>query len=176
MGAASSPNPAARKDGAAAARQCLAFLLGAETFAIEIRSIKEVVQYGNLTPVPLMPAFIRGVLNLRGVVVPVLDLGVRFGREPTAVTQRTCVVILELDQGGGPVVLGVLVDHVKAVLDIAEADIEPAPSFGSTLRADFIAGIGKADGAFVILLDVDHVLAVEELAALTATAEREPGP
>lgn len=148
--------------------QYLAFSLGGETFAMDIRSIKEVIQFTALTEVPLMPDFIRGVINLRGAVVPVIDLSIRFGRSLTEVTRRTCIVILETASGEDSSVLGAMVDNVSEVLDISEQDIEPAPAFGSNLRSEFIAGVGKLNGTFVILLDVNRVLSVEEMAALTA--------
>ncbi|MGA2082989.1 MAG: chemotaxis protein CheW [Holophaga sp.] len=147
-------------------QQYLAFSVGGETFAMDIRAIREVIQFGGITEVPLMPVFIRGVINLRGSVVPVIDLCVRFGRQPTGVAQRTCIVILELTQGDGSAELGVMVDNVSEVLSIAPSEIEPAPAFGSDLRTEFIAGVAKVGDRFVILLDVDHVLSVEELAAL----------
>ena len=150
--------------------QYLAFSLGGETFAMDIRSILEVIQFVGLTEVPLMPPFIRGVINLRGAVVPVIDLGTRFGRAVTEVGRRTCVVILEVAQGEDAAVLGVLVDTVSEVMEIAESEIEPAPAFGSDLRSDFIAGVGKVGGNFVILLDVNHVLSVDEMGALTSHA------
>jgi purine-binding chemotaxis protein CheW len=153
--------------------QYLAFVLGGEPFAMEIRSIKEVIQYGSLTEVPLMPDFIRGVINLRGAVVPVIDLSVRFGRAPTEVARRTCIVILEVDYAGDLVELGIIVDNVSEVLEIGPSDIEPAPSFGSTLRSEFLAGVGKVGGKFVILLDVNHVLAIDEMATLGAGLGRE---
>ncbi len=148
--------------------QYLAFLLGGERFAINIRSVKEVIQYGDLTEVPLMPDFIRGVINLRGAVVPVIDLSVRFGRALTETTRRTCVVILEVPHGGEAVELGVVVDNVSEVLEIGASDIEPAPSFGSSIRSDFLAGVGRVGNAFVIVLDVNHVLSIEEMVALGA--------
>lgn len=147
--------------------QYLAFSLGGETFAMDIRSVKEVIQYTDLTEVPLMPPFIRGVINLRGAVVPVIDLSIRFDRPLTEVTRRTCIVILEIVQDEEVSVLGIMVDNVSEVLDIGERDIEPAPSFGSHLRSEFIAGVGKVNGRFVILLNVNRVLSVEEMAALT---------
>jgi len=146
--------------------QYLAFSLGGETFAMDIRSIREVIQFGNLTEVPLMPPFIRGVINLRGAVVPVIDLCVRFGRAATPVAHRTCIVILELAQGEASAELGVIVDNVSEVLSIGASEIEPAPAFGSDLRAEFIAGVARVRERFVILLEVNRVLAVEELAAL----------
>jgi purine-binding chemotaxis protein CheW len=148
--------------------QYLAFSLGGETFAMDIRSIKEVIQFAGLTEVPLMPAFIRGVINLRGSVVPVIDLSVRFGRPPTEIGRRTCIVILEVTQSEETAVLGILVDNVSEVLEIGESEIEQAPAFGSSLRSDFIAGVGKVNSRFVILLAVDRVLSVDEMATLTA--------
>ena len=153
--------------------QYLAFTLQGETFAMDIRSIHEVIQFSGLTEVPLMPAFLRGVINLRGAVVPVIDLSVRFGRALTEAARRTCVVILEVAQGDKTVVLGILVDHVNEVLEIGASEIEPAPAFGSNLRSDFIAGVGKVNGKFVILLDVGHVLSVEEMASLAAGDDME---
>ena len=144
----------------------LAFTLGGETFAMDIRSIREVIQFGGITEVPLMPPFIRGVINLRGSVVPVIDLFVRFGRPACAVAHRTCIVILELAQGDSTAELGVMVDNVSEVLSIAASEVEPAPAFGSDIRADFIAGVATVGDRFVILLDVNHVLSVEEMAAL----------
>jgi purine-binding chemotaxis protein CheW len=147
-------------------QQYLTFVLGSETFAIGILAIKEIIEYANLTAVPMMPPYVRGVINLRGAVVPVLDLSVRFGKEASPVTKRTCIVIIEIDAGGVRHDVGVVVDAVNAVLDISASDIEPPPSFGARIRTDFIQGMGKVNGKFVILLDVNRVLASEELAAL----------
>ncbi len=150
--------------------QYLTFMLGGETFAIGILAIKEIIGYGGVTEVPMMPACIRGVINLRGAVVPVMDLAVRFGRAPTVAGRRTCNVIVELEVDGEQQVVGVMVDAVNAVLDIGAADIEKAPSFGANIRSDFIEGMGKVNGKFVILLDVDKVLAAEGVAELAAPA------
>lgn len=150
----------------AAARQYLTFRVGGETFAMAIAAIKEIVQYREPTDVPLMPAFLRGVINLRGRVVPVIDLGVRFGRGSTETTGRNCIVILEAQHEGEPHDIGVMVDMVKAVLHIPQADIEPAPSFGARLRADFISGMAKLGDELAIVLDVEKVLSVDELSAL----------
>lgn len=141
----------------------LTFSLGAEVLAMEIRIIKEILQYGALTEVPLTPPSIRGVINLRGAVVPVIDLALRFGRSITVADRRTCIVILETEEEGASTVMGVVVDHVSEVLEIADEDIDPAPAFGSTLRADFIRGVGKVGGRFVILLNIERVLSAEEL-------------
>jgi purine-binding chemotaxis protein CheW len=152
--------PAERK------KQFLAFGLGGEAFAMEISFVKEVIQYGELTEVPLMPPFIRGVINLRGAMVPVIDLSVRFGRALTAIARRSCVIILEVPRPEGSVVVGVIVESVSEVLEIAASDIEPAPAFGGDLRSEFLSGVGKIADRFVILLDVNHVLSSDELSAL----------
>ncbi len=146
--------------------QYLTFMLSGEVFAIGILRIKEIIEYGNLTEVPRMPEFIRGVINLRGAVVPVIDLGSRFGKQASSVSRRTCIVIIEVEHEGEQQVVGVMVDAVNEVLDIAPAEIEPAPSFGAKIRADFIRGMGKVDGKFVIILNVDHVLSLDEMSSL----------
>ena len=147
-------------------RQYLTFMLGGEIFAIGILSIKEIIEYGQLTEVPRMPDFIRGVINLRGAVVPVIDLGSRFGKQASAVSRRTCIVIIEVIHEEEQHVVGVMVDAVNEVLDIAPGEIEPAPSFGAKIRADFIQGMGKVEGKFVIILNVDHVLSLDEMSNL----------
>ena len=146
--------------------QYLTFMLSGEVFAIGILSIKEIIEYGNLTEVPRMPEFIRGVINLRGAVVPVIDLGARFGKQATAISRRTCIVIIEVQHEDEQQVVGVMVDAVNEVLDISPSEIEPAPSFGAKIRADFIRGMGKVDGKFVIILNVDHVLSLGEMSGL----------
>jgi purine-binding chemotaxis protein CheW len=153
------------------ARQYLTFMLGGETFGIGILCIKEIIEYTGLTEVPMMPPSIRGVINLRGAVVPVLDLAVRFGKQPSDVTKKTCVVIVEIRTDDQRHVMGVVVDAVNAVLKIAENEIEPPPSFGAKIRADFIEGMGKVNGKFVILLNVGQVLSSEELGALSQAAQ-----
>jgi len=148
-------------------QQYLTFMLGGEVFAMGILSIKEIIEYGQLTEVPRMPGFIRGVINLRGAVVPVIDLGARFGKQPTKIARRTCIVIIEVASGDGEQQdVGVMVDAVNEVLEIPGSDIEPAPSFGSNIRADFINGMGKVNDRFVIILDVNHVLSLEEMSTL----------
>jgi purine-binding chemotaxis protein CheW len=153
------------------ADQYLTFLLGGEMYAIGILRIKEIIEYGHLTTVPMMPTFIRGVINLRGAVVPVVDLSARFGRQASQVTRRSCIVIIEASAGEETQDVGVVVDSVSEVLEIPATEIEPAPSFGARIRADFIQGMGKIDGKFVILLDVDKVLSVDEMAMLSAAAD-----
>ncbi len=152
-------------------QQYLTFKVTGELFGIAIASIKEIIEYRAPTDVPMMPGYMRGIINLRGRVVPVIDLAVRFGRARTEETRRTCIVILEVEQQGERHDIGVVVDAVIAVLEIADADIEPAPSFGAKLRTDFISGMGKVEEKFVILLDIGKVLSVEELSLLAAAGE-----
>ena len=147
---------------AALPSQFLTFMLGEEQFAVGILHIKEIIEYGSLATVPMMPACVRGVINLRGAVVPVMDLSARFGRPPSVIGKRSCIVIVEAG-GEEKQVLGMLVDAVNAVVEIAAADIEPPPSFGTRIRPDFIAGMGKHSGRFVILLDIERVLSSEEI-------------
>lgn len=147
-------------------RQFLTFLVGSESFAMPIGSIREIIEFGGLTEVPLMPSFLRGVINLRGSVVPVIDLSVRFGRAPTVVAKRTCIIIMELVQDEQQLLLGVMVDAVSAVLSIDASSIEPRPSFGSGIRADFIEGMIGINERFVVVLDVQKALSVDELSSL----------
>lgn len=151
--------------------QFLTFTLAKEMFAIGILNIKEILEYGQVTAVPMMPEFIRGVINLRGAVVPVVDLRARFGRTQSDITKRTCIVIIEVTAEGARQDIGVVVDTVSEVLEIPAGEIEPPPAFGAKIRADFIAGMGKVNGNFVIILDVDKVLSVDELAMVTQVGE-----
>lgn len=144
-------------------QQYLTFMLKGEVFAIGILVIKEIIEYGQLTEVPRMPGFVRGVINLRGAVVPVVDLAARFGKDSTVIGRRTCIVIIEVVNGEDTQVIGVMVDAVNAVLEIPPGDIEAAPNFGAKIRADFIQGMGKVEGKFVIMLNVDKVLSADEL-------------
>lgn len=150
------------------AKQYLTFMLGGEMFSLNILRIKEIIWYANMTEVPMMPACIRGVINLRGAVVPVMDLSARFGKPSTPVTKSSCIVILEIGASseGESQNMGVVVDAVQAVLEIPASDIEPAPTFGAKIRSDFIEGIAKVNGKFVILLNINHVLSPQEIATM----------
>ncbi len=154
------------------AKQYLTFMLGGEMFSISILSIKEIIWYANLTEVPMMPACIRGVINLRGAVVPVMDLSNRFGKPSTPVVKSTCIVIIEVPTAveGEHQNMGVVVDSVQAVLEIPTSEIEPSPSFGAKIRPDFIEGIAKVNGKFVILLNVNRVLSTEEISQMGQVA------
>jgi purine-binding chemotaxis protein CheW len=161
----------ALKNENAGTQQYLTFLLGGEMFAVAILNVKEIIEFGSLTSIPMMPSFIRGVINLRGAVVPVIDLSCRFGNQPSAVARRTCIVIIELQEGDQKHDIGVMVDAVSEVLEISQAEIEPAPAFGARIRADFINGMGKINGKFVIILSVAKVLSTEEISMLTQMSE-----
>ena len=150
------------------ASQYLTFALGGEMFAVGILNVKEIIEYGDLTPIPLMPSFIRGVINLRDCVVPVIDLAARFGGAPSTPGRRSCIVIVEVTGADGVRRdIGVLVDAVSEVLDIPPAEIEPPPSFGARIRADFIFGMGKVGGKFVVILEIDQLLSVDEIAQIS---------
>ncbi|GAB2181953.1 chemotaxis protein CheW [Denitratisoma sp. agr-D3] len=149
------------------ASQYLTFSLSGEMYAVGILNVKEIIEYGSLTEIPMMPAFIRGVINLRGAVVPVIDLAARFGGSQTQIGRRTCIIILELRDVDLRQDIGIVVDAVSEVIDIPAGEIEPPPSFGAKIRADFIDGMGKVAGKFVIILNIQQVLSVEEMAMLS---------
>jgi purine-binding chemotaxis protein CheW len=146
--------------------QYLTFTLGDEVFAMDIRTVREIIQYGPMTTVPLMPDFVRGVINLRGAVVPVIDLQARFGRPAAKVGKKTCIVIFDAMREGERVELGLLVDAVSEVIEISPAQIEPPPNFGTSVRRDFIRGMGKVASRFVIILEPDKAFDVEDMARL----------
>ncbi len=146
--------------------QYLTFSLGDEVFAMDIRSVREIIQYGSLTVVPLMPAFVRGVINLRGAVVPVIDLQSRFGRNVAQVGKKTCVIIFDVGPEGDKVELGLLVDAVSEVIDIATSQIEPPPQFGTTIAREFILGLGKVGTDFIVILEPERALNIDDMAAL----------
>lgn len=160
---------AARPEGGVG-RQYLVFTLNGESFAIDILQIREIIEFGELTSVPMTPPTVRGVINLRGAVVPVIDLSARFGRGSACAGRRSCIVIAEVETEAGRQTLGVMVDGVSEVLEIPAADVEPAPAFGARIRTDFIAGMARVEGRFVILLEVGRVLCVHELAELGTLA------
>ncbi|WAJ37144.1 chemotaxis protein CheW [Pseudomonas sp. GOM7] len=160
-----------------AAGQYLTFTLAQELFAVDIHAVREIIEYGQLTSVPMMPPSILGVINLRGAVVPVIDLGLRFGGQATLIGPRTCIVILEITTAEGLRVIGMVVDAVNEVLELGSEQIEPAPSFGKRIRADFIRGMGKLNERLVVLLEVGKVLSDDEIALLDqAGAPADPTP
>jgi len=145
---------------------CVTFILGKEIFAIDIHHIREIIEYDEIAPVPMMPVFVRGIINLRGSVVPVIDLSIRFGRQMTELKSSTCIAILSIQSKEDYSTIGILLDGVREVIEIPLASIDPAPSFGTSLRNDFIKGVTTVGGRFVILLDVQQALSVKELTIL----------
>lgn len=155
--------------------QYLSFQLAGEEYAFGIMRVREILEYDTITRVPNAPAAIRGVINLRGSVVPVVDLTVRFGLAPTAITKRTCIVIVEAMVDGRELVMGILADAVSQVLDLAGDAIEPPPAFGSRVRVEHLVGMGKLDAQrFVLILDIDRLLGdLDVAAAATLPTEQE---
>ena len=151
--------------------QCLTFWLGEGVYAMDIVTVREIIQHGSMTVVPLMPAFVRGVINLRGAVVPVIDLQSRLGKGAAQVGKKTCVVIFDAMRDGERVELGLMVDAVSEVIDIASDQIEPPPQFGSAVKREFIKGMGKVEGGFIVILDPDRALNIEEMADLVVQAQ-----
>lgn len=158
----------------------LTFVLGGEVYALPILDITEIIEFRNLTVVPMMPEFLRGVINLRGRVVPVVDMAARFSRGRTDVARRTSIIILEAaggEDGEAAQDMGIMVDAVNKVVHLGAEDIEPPPAFGAGIRADFISGMAKYDGQFIIVLDVSRVLSVEEMVLLgKAATAADPRP
>lgn len=147
-------------------KQFLTFRIGNEHYGLELSQTREIIEYSGITEVPLMPNFLRGVINLRGEVVPVIDLAVRLGRKPIEVQRRTCIIVVELTNNDQHHVLGLLADAVSEVIEMDEENIEDAPSFGANIRAEFIQGIAKQGEEFVVLLDANNALSIRELAHL----------
>jgi len=143
--------------------QYLTFGLGEEEFALEITKVREVMDYTAITKVPRMPEFLSGVINLRGNVVPVIDLRLKLGMSATKKTADTCIVIMEIEVDGELIDMGALADSVQEVIDLDPAQIEPPPRLGTKLNTEFIQGMGKRDDKFLIILNIDKVLAVDEL-------------
>ena len=152
--------------------QYLTFQLAGEEFAFGILRVKEILEYDTITRVPNAPVTVRGVINLRGSVVPVVDLGLLFGLPATAVTKRSCIVIVEARVDEQDLVMGVLADAVSQVMDLAPDAIEPPPAFGSRVRVEYLVGMGKVDARkFVLILDIDRLLGD---VAMPATAAAVP--
>ena len=142
--------------------QYLSFSLAGGEYGIEILNVKEILQYEDITRVPSTPAWMRGVINVRGSVVPVIDLAVKFGFAETPVTKRTCILVFETNIDGIPTVLGLMTDSVTAVIELAPADIEETPSFDTRVSVEYLLGMGKVGKGFVLLLDLAKVLSADE--------------
>jgi purine-binding chemotaxis protein CheW len=146
----------------------LTFALAQEEYGIGILRIKEIIGMMPVTAVPQTPAYIRGIINLRGKVIPVTDLRLKFGLEAKEETDRTCIIVVEINDDSRPLIMGLVVDAVSEVANIKGEDIEKTPDFGVRLQSDYIQGMAKSDGRVKVLLDIDRVLAVDQLAAITA--------
>jgi purine-binding chemotaxis protein CheW len=146
------------------AGQYLTFKLGEEVFALDIAKVREVLDFTTVTKVPQTPDFMLGVINLRGSVVPVVDMRLKFGLSGMEKTVNTCIIIVEVEMDGEVVVLGALVDSVQEVIELETTQIEPPPRIGARLKTKFIKGMGKRDGYFIIILDIDRVFTTDELA------------
>ena len=152
----------------------LTFELEAEEYGVEILKVREIFGYTDVTPVPQTPDFVKGVINLRGQVIPVIDLRIKFGMAEGEITNETCIIVVEValeEAAGGVVEMGIIVDRVQEVLDIPESNIDPAPSFGADIKTEYIQGMGKVDDQVKILLDIDEVLSEEELVSLDQIRE-----
>lgn len=146
--------------------QYLTFLVGDETFGVSILDIKEIIEIVNVTRVPLTPDYIHGVINLRGNVVPVIDLSARLRHKPTQISKLSCIVLVAVQVAETSQLIGMLVDEVREILEIPPANIQPAPDFGTDIRTDFIQAMARIDDAFIILLAIGRVLSLEELSQL----------
>jgi purine-binding chemotaxis protein CheW len=148
----------------------LTFALGQEEYGLEILKVREIIGYMEITAVPQTPHYVKGVINLRGQVIPVIDLRAKFGMETTERTEETCIIVVEISQGDRNFSTGIVVDHVQEVLDIAGEDIEESPQFGSAVNTDFILGMGKIGDTVKILLDIDKVLAGDDFGSFGGSA------
>ena len=157
----------------AANQQFLSFALGDEVFAVNVLQVKEILDVINITRVPQMPDYLLGVINLRGSVVPVVDLRCKFGMEKRTLNQESCIVVLEVDFDGERVIIGALTDAVREVLDLAADQIEPPPRMGMKLRSEFIRGMGKQGETFIIILDIDKIFSSDELCVMQEAESRE---
>ena len=144
-------------------RQYLTFKLKDEVFGVDVAQVREILDFIKITRVPQTPDFMCGVINLRGNVVPVVDMRLKFGLEKTETTVNTCIIVVEVNLDGENTVLGALVDSVQEVFELDPKDIEPAPRIGTKLKTDFIKGMGKREDAFIIILNIDNVFSSEEL-------------
>jgi purine-binding chemotaxis protein CheW len=149
--------------------QYLSFKLGNEVFAIDVAQVREVLDLTTITEVPRTPEFMAGVINLRGSVVPVVDLRLCFDMSKTVSTRNTCIVVVEVMIDNEPTVIGALADSVEEVVDLEPEQIQPAPRIGTKIRTDFIRGMGKRDTQFIMILDIDRVFSAEEIAVVRGT-------
>jgi purine-binding chemotaxis protein CheW len=162
-------NPITERD----VQQYLTFMIGAEEYAVSLLKVKEIIEYDTITEVPKTPEWVRGVINLRGSVVPVIDLAVKFRQSPSVAGKLTCIVITEVECEGEATVMGVMVDSVRQVIDLKPQDIEEPPTFGTRVKVDYLLGMARAGKKFCLILDTEKVLSTDELLELP-DSEAEP--
>ena len=156
-------------------RSYLAFELDKEIFGVDVLQVREILEYTTITRIPQLPGYICGVINLRGSVVPVIDMREKFGMHKTDITVDTCIVVVEIEIDGESSIIGALVDSVEEVFELEPSQVEPAPRMGTRLNTKFIKGMGKRDERFIILLNIDKVFSTEELLTLQEVTEAEAG-
>jgi purine-binding chemotaxis protein CheW len=147
-------------------RQYLTFKLDSEVYALDVATVREVLDFTTVTRIPRTPEFMRGVINLRGSVVPVVDLRLAFGMSGTEKTVNTCIIVVEVRFDGETTIMGALADSVEEVIDLEPEQIQPAPQIGTSIKTDFIRGMGKRDANFLMILDIDRVFSNDQLAGL----------
>jgi len=152
-------------------QQYLTFMIGGEEYAVSLLKVREIVEYEPVTKIPRTPAWVRGVMNLRGSVAPVVDLAIKFGQTPSEVGKLTCVVIVEVELEGEAAVMGVITDAVSRVIDLKPEEIEPPPAFGTRVRVDYVLGMARSGKKFCLLLDTDAVLSADEMIEISASIE-----
>lgn len=151
-------------------RQYLTFQLAEEVFAVEVAKVREILEFTSITKVPQTPDFMRGVINLRGSVVPVMDMRLKFGLPETEKTVNTCIIVVEVDHEGETIIIGALADSVQEVFELEPDQVEPAPRIGTKLNTDFILGMGKHDGQFIMILDIDRTFTGDEIVTAGAVS------
>jgi purine-binding chemotaxis protein CheW len=154
--------------------QYLTFIVRGEEHAVPILRVKEIIEFETVTRVPGTPSWVRGVINLRGAILPVVDLASKFGDDESPVTKTTCTVVVETTHRGETITIGVMADSVSEVIDFTADQIEPPPSFGTHVRVDYLLGMGKLERKLVLLLDIDRLLSPVELQEAVAAAEAVP--
>jgi purine-binding chemotaxis protein CheW len=152
-------------------QQYLTFMIGGEEYAVSLLKVKEIIEYDTVTQVPKTPEWIRGVINLRGSVVPVIDLAVKFRQAPSVAAKLTCIVITEVQCGDEAAVMGIMADSVRQVIDLRPQDIEEPPTFGTRIRVDYMLGMARSGKKFCLLLDTEKVLSTDELLELPESVE-----
>jgi purine-binding chemotaxis protein CheW len=163
-------NTSSDMDGDAGAQLHLTIMVSGEVYAIRASSVREIIELGDVTSVPMTPRYMRGAINLRGAAIPLLDLAARFGKAPLEISRRTCIVVVEVDAGAANQVIGIMVDAVNAVIEIADSDVNDIPALELRQDAGFLHGMGTVNGKFVVIIDVDKLLAGDETDVAAASA------